>query len=233
MGKMTEIAVTGGKMSAYLAEPAQKAPAQQTKAGIVVIQEIFGVNPGMRAMTDDWAAKGYLAICPDLFWRLQPGVQLDADKPEEFQQGYGLMQRFDMDQGIKDIAAAIKYLRDAGCAKVGAVGYCMGGRLAFMTAARTDTDATAAYYGVGLDGLMGEAGGVKKPLLMHIATKDKFVPAEAQAKVHAALDGNKLVTIHDYDADHAFARHDGHARVPKLAEQADARTEAFFAKELK
>jgi carboxymethylenebutenolidase len=228
MGKMTEIAVSGGKMGAYLAEPAQKA-----KAGIVVIQEIFGVNDGIRAMTDAWAAKGYVAIAPDLFWRVKPGVQLDADKPEEFQEGYGLMQRMDMDQSIKDIAAAIKTLRDAGCTKVGAVGYCMGGRLAFMTAARTDSDATASYYGIGLDGLLGEAGDIKKPLLMHIATKDKFVPAEAQAKVHDGLKGNRLVTIHDYDADHAFARHHGHSRVPALAEQADGRTEAFFAKELK
>jgi carboxymethylenebutenolidase len=230
MGKMVEISVSdkSAKMGAYLAEPAQKA-----KAGIVVIQEIFGINDGIRAMTDDWAAKGYAAIAPDLFWRLQPGVQLDADKPEEFQEGYGLMQRFDMDQGIKDIAAAIKTLRDAGCTKVGAVGYCMGGRLAFLTAARTDSDATASYYGIGLDGLVGEAGGIKKPLLMHIATKDKFVPAEAQAKVHAALKGNPLVTIHDYDADHAFARHHGHSRVPALAELADGRTQAFFAKELK
>ena len=233
MGKMTEIAVSGGKMGAYLAEPAQKAPAQQTKAGIVVIQEIFGINPGIRAMTDDWAAKGYVAIAPDLFWRLQPGVQLDADKPEEFQQGYGLMQRMDMDQGIKDIAAAIQTLRDAGCGKVGAVGYCLGGRLAFMTAARADSDATAAYYGVGLDGLMGEAGGLKKPLLMHIAEKDQFVPPEAQQVILNALKDHPQIEIHTYAGrDHAFAREGGAHYDAADAAKANGRSLTVFKKVL-
>jgi carboxymethylenebutenolidase len=216
-----------GKMNAYLATPSG-----QPKAGIVVIQEIFGVNAGVRAETDGWAAKGYAAIAPDLFWRLKPGVELDADVPEQFQQGLAYMQKFDTDKSIDDIKACIAALRARGCQKVGAIGHCLGGRLAFLVAARTDSDATAAYYGVGLDGLMGEKGNIKKPLLMHIAKKDGFVPPEAQAKVHAALDGNSLVTIHDYDADHAFARHSGKARVPALAEQADARTASFFTKNL-
>lgn len=230
MGSFVQIAAAnaGETMAAYLAEPAQKA-----KVGIVVIQEIFGVNPGIRAMTEAWTAQGYAAIAPDLFWRLKPRIELSAEIPEQFQEALGWMQRMDQDLAIKDIAAAIKALRDRGCEKVGAVGYCLGGRLAFLTAARTDSDATVSYYGIGLDGLLGEADKIRKPLLMHIATRDKFVPAEAQAKVHAGLKDNAAVTIHDYDADHAFARHDGHARVPALADQADARTRDFFAKNLR
>lgn len=230
MGSFIQIpaAKAGETMAAYLAEPSQKA-----KIGIVVIQEILGVNAGIQAMTDAWTAQGYAAIAPDLFWRLKPRVELDADSPEQFQEGISLMQRFDGDLGVKDIGAAIKALRDRGCEKVGVVGYCLGGRLAFLTAARTDSDATVAYYGVGLDGLLGESGNIKKPLLMHIARQDKFVPAEAQAKIHASLKGNPLVTIHDYDADHAFARHKGQSRVPALADQADKRTRDFFAAKLK
>jgi len=229
MGQKIEIAALGGagKMGAYLATPPG-----QAKAGIVVIQEILGVNPGIRAMTDSWAAKGYAAVAPDLFWRMKPGVELDADVPEQFQQGLAYMQKFDQDKGINDLKASIAALRSRGCKKVGMIGYCLGGRLAFLCATRTDSDATAAYYGTGLDGLLGERGGIKKPLLMHIAKQDKFVPPEAQAKVHATLKNNPLVTIYDYDADHAFARHTGSSRVPALAEQADGRTAAFFAKNL-
>jgi carboxymethylenebutenolidase len=230
MSSYRDIAATdgSGKMKAYLAMPAGK-----PKAGIVVIQEIFGVNRDIRNMTDAWAAKGYAAIAPDLFWRVRPGVELDADVPEQFQEGLDLMQKFSADKGVEDIAACIANLRGDGCAKVGAVGYCLGGRLAFMCAARTDSDATVGYYGVGLENLLGEAGKIRKPLLLHIATRDKFSTPEAQAKVHAALKGNPLVTMHDYDADHAFARGSGSARVPALAQEADGRTEAFFAEKLK
>jgi carboxymethylenebutenolidase len=229
MGQKIEIAVPdkSGKMNAYLA-----VPSGQAKAGIVVIQEILGVNPGIRAMTDSWAAKGYMAAAPDLFWRLKPNVELDADVPAQFQQGLDYMNKFDADKSIADIQATIATLRARGCKKVGAIGFCLGGRLAFMCATRTDSDATAAYYGVNLDGLLGEKGKIRRPLLLHIARQDKFVPPEVQAKVHAALKGNPLVTIHDYDADHAFARHTGSSRVPALADQADARTAAFFAKHL-
>ena len=115
-----------------------------------------------------------------------------------------------------------------GCAKVGVVGYCLGGRLAFLCATRTDSDATVGYYGVGLDNLLGERQNISKPLLLHIATRDKFSPPEAQAKVRAALKDNPLVTIYEYDADHAFARGSGSARVPALAQQADARTQSVF-----
>jgi carboxymethylenebutenolidase len=196
--------------------------------GIVVIQEIFGINPGIRAMADGWADLGYAVLAPDLFWRIQPGIELDADVPDQMQQAFGLYQKFNVDKGIADIEAAIKLLRSKGCSKIGVIGYCLGGLLAYLSAARTDSDATVGYYGVGIDGKISEQHAIGKPLLLHIATQDGFVPAEAQAAVHAALDGNPHVTIYDYPADHAFARHSGSARVPALAETADARTQAFF-----
>src|SRR5688500_513058 len=144
---MIDIATLDGSESfkAYLAEPDG-----DPKGAIVVIQEIFGVNEGIRRKCDHWASLGYVAIAPDLFWRLEPGAELDPDNPDQFQMALGLMQRFDQDQGVADIEASIREARrrlpEDG--KVGAVGYCLGGRLAFMTSARTDVDASVGYYGV-------------------------------------------------------------------------------------
>src|SRR5688572_14184675 len=173
------------RFSAHLAEP-EGTP----RGAIVVIQEIFGVNEGIRRKADHWASLGYLALAPDLFWRLEPNVELDPDVPDQFQRALGLMHKFNQDQGIRDIEAVIREARrrlpQGG--KVGVVGYCLGGRLAFMTAARTDVDASVCYYGVALDGLLHEQHAIARPLLLHIAGADHFVPPEVQAKIHEGLD---------------------------------------------
>ena len=219
-----------GSFNAWRAEPAG-AP----RGAIVVIQEIFGVNEGIRCKCDHWASLGYLALAPDLFWRLEPGVELDPDVPEQFQQALGLMQRFDQDKGVADIEATIRAARaglgDGG--KVGAVGYCLGGRLAFMTASRTDIDASIAYYGVGLEGLTAERHAIARPLLLHIAGADHFVTPDKQRLIHDALDDHPKVTIHDYPGvDHGFATESGKRRSDTAAQLADSRTEAFFAAQI-
>ena len=219
-----------GSFSAYVAEP-DGTP----RAAIVVIQEIFGVNPGIRKKCDDWAAKGYLAFAPDLFWRLQPELELDPDIPEQFQQALGWMNRFDQTKGIEDIESTIKAARAKldGKGKVGAVGYCLGGRLAFMTATRTDSDATVGYYGVGIDNLLGEKHAIANPVLLHIAGADHFVTADVRAKMHEGLDDHPKVTLFDYPGeDHGFAAEMGKRRSEAAAQLADARTEAFFAEHL-
>jgi carboxymethylenebutenolidase len=215
-----------GSFNGFLAEP-DGSP----RGAIVVIQEIFGVNEGIRRKCHHWALRGYLAIAPDLFWRLEPGVELDPDVPEQFQAAIGLMQKFDQDQGIRDIEATLREARrrlpDGG--RVGVVGYCLGGRLAYMTAARTDTDASVAYYGVGLDGLLNEKHAIARPLMLHIAGADHFVPEDAQRKIHEGLDDHPRVTIHDYPGeDHGFAAEMGKRRSEEAAQLADSRTEAFF-----
>ncbi|NIJ21292.1 carboxymethylenebutenolidase [Sphingomonas naasensis] len=219
-----------GSFGAYLAEP-EGAP----RGAIVVIQEIFGVNPGIRKKCDDWAAKGYLALAPDLFWRLEPGIALDPDVPEEFQQALGWMNQFDQNKGIEDIESAIRAARaklPAG-GKVGVVGYCLGGRLAFMTATRTDTNATVGYYGVGIDNLLGEKHAIAHPVLLHIAGADHFVTPDIQAKMHAGLDDHPKVTLHDYPGeDHGFAAEMGKRRSEAAAQLADERTAAFFAEHI-
>jgi carboxymethylenebutenolidase len=223
-----------GGFSAYLAEP-ERTP----RGAIVVIQEIFGINEGIRRKCDHWASLGYVAIAPDLFWRLQPGVELDPDVPEQFQQALGLMQKFNQDKGIADLEATIRDARgrlgEGGpeAKKVGCVGYCLGGRLAFMCAARTDVDASVAYYGVGLEGLLGEQHAIARPLMLHIAGADHFVTPDKQALIHQGLDDHPRVTIHDYPGeDHGFAAEMGNRRSDAAAALADSRTEAFFSEYL-
>jgi carboxymethylenebutenolidase len=220
-----------GRFGAWLAEP-QGDP----RGAVVVIQEIFGVNEGIRQKCSRWAQLGYLAIAPDLFWRLQTGVELDPDLEEEFKRALDLMGRFDQDQGVADIEATIRAARarlpDGG--KVGCVGYCLGGRLAFMTAARTDVDASVGYYAVGVDGLLREKDAIANPLMLHIAGDDGFVPKEVQAKMHKGLDEHPRVTLHDYPGeDHGFAAEMGERRSEEAARRADERTEAFFAEHLR
>jgi carboxymethylenebutenolidase len=231
MGKTIEIATLEGdaRFHCYVAEPSGPA-----KAAIVVIQEIFGVNAGIRAKCDHWAEKGYVALAPDLFWRLEPGFEVDPDQEGALEKGVGLMQKMDQDQAIRDIEATIHAARKmAGGGKVGAVGYCMGGRLAFMTAARTDSNATVGYYGVGIDTLLREAHAIAHPLMLHIAQADGFVSPDTQKAMHGGLDDHPKVTLHDYEGlDHGFATTSGQRRDEAGAQLADGRTEAFFAEHL-
>jgi carboxymethylenebutenolidase len=219
-----------GGFDAYVAQP-EGAP----RATIIVIQEIFGVNEGIRRKCDHWAGKGYLALAPDLFWRLRPGVELDPDVESEFKEALELMSRFDQDQGVKDIEATIRSARARlpQRGKVGVVGYCLGGRLAYMSAARTDVDASVGYYAVGIPGLLGEKDAIAKPLMLHIAGADHFVTPDQQQAMHEGLDGHPRITLRDYPGeDHGFAAEMGKRRSDAAAELADSRTEAFFAEHL-
>jgi carboxymethylenebutenolidase len=228
-GKTISIKTPDGSFAAYHAAPGGKGP------GVVVIQEIFGINPGIRAICDTLAKQGYCALAPDLFWRIEKGVELNPDQPDEFQRALSLMGKFDQAKGVADIQTAITTLRkDASCTgKVGAVGYCLGGLLAFLVAARTDADASVGYYGVNIDQKLAEAKSIKKPLMLHIAEADGFVPPDAQKRIKDGLKGNKLVTIHSYPgADHGFAREGGSHRDSKNADLANGRTLAFFKQHL-
>jgi carboxymethylenebutenolidase len=214
------------------------APAGTPIAAIIVVPEIFGVNPGIRGKCDKLAAQGYLAVAPEIFWRFAPGVELDPDVPEQFQQALGYFGQYDPDDGVLDIEAVIRAIRagiagHAPVAKVGLVGYCLGGRLAYMAAARTDIDASVGYYGVMIDTMLNEAHAIANPLMLHIPTADHFVGPDAQAAIHAALDPHPKVTLHDYPGlDHGFATEVGDRRDEAGANLADSRTMAFFAEHL-
>ena len=149
-----------------------------------------------------------------------------------FQQGVGFMLKHDFDLGIQDVEAVIHWIRrEQGVPKVGLVGYCMGGKIAYQAATRTDIDASVGYYGVNIDQMLGESHAIAKSLLLHLPTADGFVPPEAQKKIHEGLDGNPHVTIHDYEGlDHGFAAEHGVRRDEAGARLADQRTADFFAK---
>lgn len=196
-------AADGGKFKAYLAVPkAGKGP------GIVVCQEIFGINGFIREVADYYAEEGYTVVAPDLFWRIQPGVELGYTDPE-WQQAFGLLQKFDTDKGMADITATVKAMRAMPqvTGKVGALGFCLGGRLAYLAAARSGVDCAVGYYGVTIDQYLGEAPNIKVPLVLHFASDDKYAPPEAVAKIKTALASHAGAEIYDYPGvDHAFAR---------------------------
>jgi carboxymethylenebutenolidase len=229
---MPDILIQGGDgfFSGY------RAPARAGKGpGIVLIQEIFGVNKVMRDTADWLAGEGYTVVCPDLFWRQEPGVQLNEYTQAEWDRAFAFYKGFSEEKGVEDIKATLAFLRkdDAVTGRVGAMGYCLGGKLAYLTATRTDADCAVGYYGVGIERNLDEAGNLRKPLLLHIAKADKFVPPEAQEKVHRALDAHSKVSIFDYQGcDHAFARKGGDHYDAAAADQANARTLAFFKRHL-
>lgn len=217
-----------GEIPLYVAKPDGDA-----KAAIIVIPEIFGVNSGICKKCDDWAALGYIAAAPDIFWRFAPGEEHDADVEEQFNKALENMGQYDADTGVKDLAAVIDYLRGQGTSKVGAVGFCLGGRMAYMMAARTDVDASVGYYGVMIDQMLDESKAIANPLMLHIPTADHFVGPEAQAAIHEGLGNHDKVTLHDYSGlDHGFAAAGGSRRDETGAALADERTADFFAAHL-
>jgi len=217
----------GGEFDGYLA-----LPASGYGPGIVVLQEIFGVNSYMRSVADWYAAHGFVALCPDLFWRMERGVELtEADRSRAF----SFYQQLDEARAVEDSAAALEFLRKhpACSGRAGAVGFCLGGNLAYLLSARFKPDCAVGYYGVSIEKALDEAKNLSSPLLLHIAGADQFCPPQAQAQIHAALDANPLVTIHDYpDEGHAFGRPGGEHYAPAAAELANLRSLEFFVSHL-
>lgn len=229
---MPDITINGrdGELSAYLATPPSG-----SGPGLLVIQEIFGVNDSMRRMCDEFAAQGFVALCPDLFWRQEPGIQITDKTDEEWAKAFELFQGFDVDKGVEDLKDSLAALRglDACTGKAGSVGYCLGGKLAFLMATRSDADCNISYYGVELDKLVGEAKAIRHPTLLHIAEEDEFVPKEAQAKVKKALAGHAQVTIFSYPGmPHAFARDGGIHYDAEAAKLANGRSAEFLQQNL-
>lgn len=213
----------GNEFDGYLA-----LPASGYGPGIVVLQEIFGVDAHMRSIADWYAAHGFVALCPDLFWRMERGVQLTG---AEFDKAIDYYQRLDEAKAVEDSAAAMNFLRQhpACSGHVGAVGFCLGGNLAYLLSVRFKPDCAVGYYGVSIEKSLDEAKNLTGPLMLHIAGDDKFCPPEAQAQIHEALHGNPLVTIHVYPGrDHAFGRPDREHYHAGDAELAHLRSLEFF-----
>jgi len=231
MSQRISIATPDGAFDAYVARPDSP-----SAAVIVVIQEIFGINADMRAHCDELASQGYIAVCPDLFWRLEPGIELSDKSEQEWAQAMALYKRFDVDKGVHDVAATMAEARDlpGSTGKVGVMGFCMGGLLTFLTAARYGGDAAVAYYGGGTDKYVDEFGKLKTPLMMHLGEKDEYISQAARDTIIGAAEGLAHVQVWTYPGqNHAFARVGGTHFNAEAARLANERTLAFFGQHLK
>jgi carboxymethylenebutenolidase len=184
-------------------------PASGKGPGIVLCQEIFGINAYVREVADYYAEEGYVVLAPDLFWRMEKDVDLGYSEAD-FKKAFDYFQRFDVDKGMDDITAAVKTLRARPevAGKIGALGFCLGGKLAYLAAARSGVDVAVGYYGVGIEGSLNELP--KCPTVLHFAENDKFVPAEAVQKIKDACKDRHDIEIYVYPGqNHAFARTGG------------------------
>jgi carboxymethylenebutenolidase len=190
----------GQVFSGYLARP--EIP---NGAGVLVIQEIFGVNSHIRDVANLYAAAGFVALAPDLFWRTDRNFEI-AYSEAEIQKGIGIMMKTDPEKAIEDLASSASALRtEYGAKHVGCVGYCMGGLYTFRLACRNVVNAAIAYYGGGTEQFLGEATQLNTPLLMHFALNDAYIPLDAINKIKTAFTSNPHVQIDTYPGvDHGF-----------------------------
>jgi carboxymethylenebutenolidase len=220
----------GGEFDAHLV-----LPAGGFGPGIVVLQEIFGVNQFLRDVAGWYAAHGFVALVPDLFWRQERGVELTDKTEADWQKALALYNGLDEAKAVEDSAAAVKFLhKHPACSgRVGAVGFCLGGNLAYLLSVRFKPDCAVGYYGVGIEKALGETKNLSSPLMLHIAGRDQYCSPDAQKQIHKTLDPNPLVTNYDYPGqDHAFGRPGGEHYDATAAELADLRTLEFFVRNL-
>lgn len=232
MSEQLTVTTAEGSFDCYVARP----DVGGTYPVVIVLQEIFGVNAGIRSIADGYAAKGYIAVAPDLFWRAEPGLQLWEGNEADVAKAFSLYQSYDFDHGVRDIAATISAARtmEGSSGKVGVTGYCLGGLMTYLSAARTDGDAFAAYYGGGTDQYLDEADDIGAPILYHLAGADAYIKPDAQEAIKAALAGKADAEVHVYPGcDHAFARPGGSHHDAAAATLANSRTDEFFARTLR
>lgn len=232
MSEKLVISTAEGSFDCYVARP----DVTGTYPVIIVLQEIFGVNEGIRSIADGYAAKGFIAVAPDLFWRNAPGVQLWEGNEADVAKAFELYKSYDFDHGVRDIAATISAARtlEGASGKVGVTGYCLGGLMTYLSATRTDGDAFAAYYGGGIDQYLSEANDIGAPILVHLAGADDYIKPDAQEQIKAALADKADAEVHIYPGcDHAFARPGGSHYDKAATQLANSRTDEFFARTLR
>ena len=220
-----------GTFSAYIARP-KTSPA----SAVVVLQELFGVNADIRRHCDELAEQGYLAIAPDLYWRQEPGVDLNVISESDWDHGLRLYSAYDRDAGVKDINDTIDAVRNLSeCnGKVGLLGYCMGALMVFLAAVRKDgIDAAVWYHGADTEKYLRELDGLHAPILMHLAEEDEFISKNAQAAIRVAIATKPNAMVYSYPGQcHAFSRHNGKHYNAAAAHLANGRTSEFLHKHL-
>jgi carboxymethylenebutenolidase len=211
----------GGRFKAYLA-----APDGVARPGLVICSEVFGVNPHMRSVADSFAATGYATLVPDLFWRIEPGMEIPYDEAG-LKKGSAILAAFDIERGVADLSASIDALRARReCSgKVGVVGFCVGGALAYLAAVRLPVESAIGYYAKGIDDYLDEADKLNCPLLLHFGGNDRFIPQDVVARIRHTLGARPGVDIHVYSGvDHGFNSEDRRAYNPEAAALAMGRT---------
>jgi carboxymethylenebutenolidase len=230
MRQAIDIQTEGGAFSAYVAKPAQM-PAPV----VVVLHEVFGVNEDIRLTCRELAAEGFIAIAPDLFWRQERGVDLNTWSKDEWKKGLALYTAYDRETGVRDVVATVRAAQqiDGATGKVGVMGFCLGGLMTYLAAARHDLDAAVAYHGGDTESYLDEAEAIAAPLLMHLAEEDEYISKDAQARIKAALVSVPGAIVYSYPGqNHAFARHTGTHYDANAAALANRRTTAFLAEHL-
>jgi carboxymethylenebutenolidase len=226
------IASPDGTFRAYIARP-KTSPA----SAVIVLQELFGVNADIRKHCDELADQGFLAVAPDLFWRQEPGVDLNVTSEDDWRHGLRLYQAYDRDAGVKDVRDTINAVRNLpDCnGKVALLGYCLGALMVFMTAVRNEgIDAAVWYHGSDTEKYLGEVDGLHAPLLMHLAEEDEFISKAAQAEIKTALAGKPNASVYSYPGqNHAFSRHNGAHYNAAAAALANGRTSEFLHQQLR
>src|ERR1700743_2056 len=195
MGDRITIEGQDGAFNAYIARP-KSVPA----AAVVVLQELFGVNADIRKTCEELAEQGFVAVAPDLFWREEPGVDLDVSSEADWQHGLRLYQAYDRDAGVRDIKDtldAVVKLPDC-TGKIAVQGYCLGALMTFLTAVRCHVGAAVAYHGGDTEKYLGEVHNLSAPLLMHLGEEDEFISKAAQAEIKEALASNLHATVYSY-----------------------------------
>jgi carboxymethylenebutenolidase len=231
VGNRITIEGRDGAFGAYIARPtAQQAPA------VVVLQELFGVNADIRNTCDELAEQGFIAVAPDLFWRQEPGVDLDVRSESDWQHGLRLYEAYDRDAGVSDVKDTVKAVAELpDCTgKVAVLGYCLGALMTFLTAVRSDVDAAVAYHGGDTEKYLDEVEALHAPLLMHLGEEDEFISKAAQAEIKAALAGKPNASVCSYPGQrHAFSRHNGAHYDASAAALAHGRTNEFLTRQLR
>jgi carboxymethylenebutenolidase len=197
---------------------------------------LFGVNADIRKTCDELADQGFVAVAPDLFWRQEPGVDLNVTSDADWQHGLRLYGAYDRDAGVKDVEDTVDAVRNLPeCdGKVAVLGYCLGALMVFLTATRCHVDAAIAYHGADTEKYLGEVDNLSSPLLMHLGEEDEFISKPAQAEIRTALAGKPNATVYSYPGQrHAFARHKGAHYDAAAAALANGRTSEFLHRQLR
>ena len=220
-----------GEFGAYLARPKiLPAPA------VVVLHEVFGVNPDIRQTCDELTGQGFIAVAPEMYWREERDVDLSVTSEADWQHGLRLNQAFDRDAGTRDVrdTAMLAAGLPECTGKVAILGYCIGGLMTFLTAARFGADAAVAYHGGDTEKYLDETARIDAPLLMHLGEEDEFISKAAQAQIKAALAGKQNATVFSYPGQyHAFTRHNGAHYNAAAAALAHQRTYEFLNQHLR